>query len=141
MKKQRWEISPGVWTALILVLALGAWEAAAAGGHVNEFFFSRPSHLWQEFWDMIASGMLARHLSTTAKEAGLGLLFGGVLGTLGRVSSGEFSPGKPGFDAPDDRSEWPAKTGFGPSVYHLVRPGAEIQGSDFGHDGLFRLRL
>ena len=51
------------------------------GGHVNEFFFSRPSLLWQEFVDMVSSGLLARHLSTTGQEAGLGLLFGGVLGT------------------------------------------------------------
>lgn len=90
MNKQRRELSPGVWTVLILVLALGCWEAVAAGGHINEFFFSRPSHLWQEFLEMIASGMLAKHLSTTLQEAGLGLLFGGVLGTLAGLSLGLF---------------------------------------------------
>ena len=55
------------------------WEGAAAAGHVDEFFFSRPSLLWAEFRDMVASGTLARHLATTGQEAGLGLLFGGVL--------------------------------------------------------------
>ena len=35
--------------------------------------------LWQEFWTMLHSGMLARHLSVTAQEAGLGLLLGGTL--------------------------------------------------------------
>ena len=66
-------------TALLLLLALGLWEATAAAGYVDPFFFSRPSLLWQEFWTMLHSGMLARHLSVTAQEAGLGLLLGGTL--------------------------------------------------------------
>ena len=72
-------LSPGVWTLVILLAALALWEGAAAAGHVDEFFFSRPSLLWAEFRDMVASGTLARHLATTGQEAGLGLLFGGVL--------------------------------------------------------------
>lgn len=88
MRQGKRGISPGVWTALILVVALGLWELAAAGGHINEFFFSRPSMLWQEFLTMVSSGMLARHLSVTCQEAGLGLLFGGVLGTLAGLGLG-----------------------------------------------------
>ena len=37
---------------------------------------------------MVASGMMAKHLSTTLQEAGLGLLFGGVLGTLAGLALG-----------------------------------------------------
>ena len=37
---------------------------------------------------MVSSGLLARHLSTTGQEAGLGLLFGGVLGTLAGLGLG-----------------------------------------------------
>ena len=66
-------LSPGVWTLVILLAALALWEGAAAAGHVDEFFFSRPSLLWAEFRDMVASGTLARHLATTGQEAGLGL--------------------------------------------------------------------
>ena len=79
MKRQKTLLSPGGWTALLLLLALGRWEATAAAGYVDPFFFSRPSLLWQEFWTMLHSGMLARHLSVTAQEAGLGLLLGGTL--------------------------------------------------------------
>ena len=88
MKRQKTLLSPGGWTALLLLLALGVWEATAAAGYVDPFFFSRPSLLWQEFWTMLHSGMLARHLSVTAQEAGLGLLLGGTLGTLAGLGLG-----------------------------------------------------
>lgn len=88
MKSRSHAPSPGVWTLMIVLGLLVLWEVAAAGGHVNEFFFSRPSLLWQEFVDMVSSGLLARHLSTTGQEAGLGLLFGGVLGTLAGLGLG-----------------------------------------------------
>lgn len=52
MKRQKTLLSPGGWTALLLLLALGLWEATAAAGYVDPFFFSRPSLLWQEFWTM-----------------------------------------------------------------------------------------
>ena len=45
-KKSR--LSPGVWTVLCLLLALCLWEWAAAAGHVNDYFFSRPSG--RSFW-------------------------------------------------------------------------------------------
>ena len=88
MKRQKTLLSPGGWAALLLLLALGLWEATAAAGYVDPFFFSRPSLLWQEFWTMLHSGMLARHLSVTAQEAGLGLLLGGTLGTLAGLGLG-----------------------------------------------------
>ena len=91
MKSRSHAPSPGVWTLVIVLGLLVLWEVAAAGGHVNEFFFSRPSLLWQEFVDMVSSGLLARHLSTTGQEAGLGLLFGGVLGTLAGENKSCFS--------------------------------------------------
>ncbi len=102
----------GVWDLVILLAALALWEGAAAAGHVDEFFFSRPSLLWAEFRDMVASGTLARHLATTGQEAGLGLLFGGVLGTLAGLGLG-WPPGEPGPDAPDDRAQRPAQAGPG----------------------------
>ena len=62
-KKSR--LSPGVWTVLCLLLALCLWEWAAAAGHVNDYFFSRPSALWAEFLELVSSGLLAKHLSVT----------------------------------------------------------------------------
>ena len=137
MKRQKTLLSPGGWTALLLLLALGLWEATAAAGYVDPFFFSRPSLLWQEFWTMLHSGMLARHLSVTAQEAGLGLLLGGTLGTLAGLGLGLSPPGQPGPDAPDDRPQRTAQAGSGAAVYHLVRDGPFLQGPDLGPDGLF----
>ena len=82
MNGKKTRLNPGVWTVLCLLLALCLWEWAAAAGHVNDYFFSRPSALWAEFLGLVSSGLLAKHLSVTLQEAGLGLLFGGVLGTL-----------------------------------------------------------
>lgn len=86
MKKQA--VSPGVWTVLILAVLVLVWEGAAAAGRVNVFFFSRPSLLWAEFVRLLTTGALGRHLAVTAREAALGLLFGGVLGTLAGVGLG-----------------------------------------------------
>ncbi len=71
---------PGLWTVLALALAVLLWEAAAARGYVNPFFFSRPRLIWREFCSMVENGSMARHLGATLEEAGLGLLFGAVLG-------------------------------------------------------------
>lgn len=79
MKKR---LSPGTWTVLLLALGIVLWELAAAEGHVNPFFFSRPSLVWAEFCAMLENGSMARHLGATLEEAGLGLLFGAVLGAL-----------------------------------------------------------
>ena len=68
MKSRSPAPSPGVWTLVIVLGLLVLWEVAAAGGHVNEFFFSRPSLLWQEFVDMVSSGLLARHLDVYKRK-------------------------------------------------------------------------
>ncbi|MBR5791544.1 MAG: ABC transporter permease [Ruminiclostridium sp.] len=86
--KRKPSVSPGVWTCVGLVLAVILWEAAAAAGHVNLFFFSCPSQIWAEFLEMLNNGTMASHLSTTLKEAGLGLLLGGVLGTATGLTLG-----------------------------------------------------
>lgn len=90
MKKSTHEIHSGVWTLLILVVALAAWEIAGRGGHISEFFFSRPSQLWEEFLTLISKGILVKHLSTTCQEASLGLLLGGIFGTLAGLALGCF---------------------------------------------------
>lgn len=81
MKKRMPRTNPGLWTLVVLALALVLWEGAAARGHVDVFFFSSPRLIWAEFCEMVATGAMARHLSVTVREAALGLLFGGVLGT------------------------------------------------------------
>ena len=88
MKKPLSFISPGTWTLVVLVLAILAWEWGAAAGTVDVFFFGSPSLIWGECMEMVQSGPMARHLSATLQEAGLGLLIGGVLGTLAGLGLG-----------------------------------------------------
>ncbi len=90
MKRPIKSVDPGLWTVLVLALGFGAWEWAAAGAHVNVYLFSRPSLIWAEFLEMLGNGTLLLHLTTTGKEAGLGLLLGGVLGTLMGLALGVF---------------------------------------------------
>ena len=56
MKPKR--VSPGVWTVLVLAVLVLLWEWAAAGEHINPFYFSRPSAIWQGLVDLTASGTL-----------------------------------------------------------------------------------
>lgn len=76
------KLSPVVWTVLVLAVGLCLWEGAAAAERINPFFFSRPTLIWASFLEMLQSGFLGIQCAVTAEEAGLGLLFGGVLGTL-----------------------------------------------------------
>ena len=86
--KRRYSPGPGVWTVLCLALAILLWEGMAAAGHVNQFFFSRPSLIWDCFLTVLRDGSLMTHLTVTAREAGLGLLFGGFFGTAAGLTLG-----------------------------------------------------
>jgi NitT/TauT family transport system permease protein len=88
MKNKRNQNAPVLWTLLALVLGLLAWEWAGRAGHLNPYFFSRPSLVWEELQAMVGRGLLTKHLRVTVKEAGLGLLFGSVLGTATGLSLG-----------------------------------------------------
>lgn len=83
-------LSPGAWTLIALAVGLLLWEGGARGGLVDPFFFSQPSLIWQEFLDLLTKGILWKHLSVTLAEAGLGLLLGGVLGTLAGLGLGTY---------------------------------------------------
>ena len=73
---------PGLWTVLVLALLAALWQWASGAGHVDPFYFSSPAGIWRAFLDLTAAGTLQKHLAVTVKEAALGLLLGGVLGTL-----------------------------------------------------------
>ena len=85
---KRKTISPGVWTVLVLAVLVLLWQWASAAGHINPFYFSSPAAIWRTFLDLIAAGTLQKHFAVTVKEAALGLLIGGVLGTLAGLGLG-----------------------------------------------------
>ena len=56
------KVSPGVWTVLALAVLVLLWQWAAAGGHINAFYFSSPAAVWQTFRELMAAGTLQKHL-------------------------------------------------------------------------------
>ncbi len=64
-----------VFTLLLLLL----WQAAGTWW-IDPFWSSRPSDIGLRLWQIALSGDLARHVSTTVTEAGLGLLLGALVG-------------------------------------------------------------
>jgi sulfonate transport system permease protein len=70
------------WRAGVAVLFLGGWQAAAALGVIDPFFFSRPSDIALRVWTWVSSGSLWRHLAATLEESVLGLLIGGAIGVV-----------------------------------------------------------
>jgi len=59
-----------------------AWEWGSATGHLDPFFFSRPSAIVLRVVQWIASGSIWPHIATTLAEAVLSFLIGGALGVL-----------------------------------------------------------
>src|SRR5215213_202462 len=66
--------------ALVVLVALGAWEAIVRAGWVDPFLLPAPTHVAQALWDDRA--VLASDLATTAWEVLLGLLAAVAAGIL-----------------------------------------------------------
>jgi NitT/TauT family transport system permease protein len=71
-----------VWQVLVLVGGLGTWEVLAAGGILDPFFFSRPSHIAGRIAGWFLSGSIYRHIAVTTQETLLAFLVGAVLGVV-----------------------------------------------------------
>lgn len=70
-----------VLQAVLVAAFLAAWELAS-GRLIDDLLISRPSEVLPTFWDWVVSGDLFWHASSTFKDAGLGLLAGGLAGLL-----------------------------------------------------------
>ncbi len=57
-----------------------AWGWGSRSGFLDPFFFSRPSEVTARVWRWIATGVLWKHLLTTAVETALSLGIGAFLG-------------------------------------------------------------
>ncbi len=80
-----------LYQAAIAIVFLGLWEAGAAAGKLDRFFFSRPTEIAARVWQWVATGSLWPHLATTLAEAVLSFLIGSALGiafgfALGRTA-------------------------------------------------------
>jgi NitT/TauT family transport system permease protein len=66
--------------ALVLLVLLLAWEAAARTFQVSALVLPPPSRVLQSLWAGLASGYLWPHIRATVAELLLGLLAGGAIG-------------------------------------------------------------
>jgi NitT/TauT family transport system permease protein len=85
--RRRWTDSSLVVAGLQVALigaVIGAWQLAADHGPLNEFLFSRPSHVWSFLWTWTKDGTLASNLWTTMKV----LLEGWGFGVVGGAAIG-----------------------------------------------------
>ncbi|MGF7054397.1 NitT/TauT family transport system permease protein [Bosea sp. OAE752] len=80
------------WRWVILFVLLGGWEAGARLGIIDEFFFSRPSAIWERLVDWVVNGTsegpLWLHLWVTMEEALAGFALGSVTGIVVGIALG-----------------------------------------------------
>ncbi|MEZ2408651.1 ABC transporter permease [Bosea sp. UNC402CLCol] len=80
------------WRWVILFVLLGGWEAGARLGIIDEFFFSRPSAIWERLVDWVVNGTsegpLWLHLWVTMEEALVGFALGSVTGIVVGIALG-----------------------------------------------------
>lgn len=80
------------WRWAILLAILGGWEAGARSGLIDEFFFSKPSAIWERLveWTVegTSEGSLWLHLWVTMEEAMLGFAIGSVAGIVVGIALG-----------------------------------------------------
>src|SRR6476660_75798 len=68
------------WRIGLGALIIGAWQAGAAAGVIDPFFFSRPSSIIARIALWMSSGSLWPHLLVTLGESLLGLTLGAAAG-------------------------------------------------------------
>lgn len=72
--------SARIWQAAVLAAGLAGWEVLAAGGVLDPFFFSRPTHVAGRIAQWFASGTIYRHIAVTAQETLWAFVVGAALG-------------------------------------------------------------
>ena len=75
-----------VWQAIVFVVIVGGWEAAARTGLADPFFFGQPSAIGATIWRWSTRGTpqgpLWAHVAVTLEETVLAFLIGVVLGVV-----------------------------------------------------------
>ena len=76
----------------IFVIAVGAWEWAAAAGWIDPFFFGRPTAVARQIYEWVtegtSQGSLWRQMLVTLEETVLGFLIGSVAGVVCGIALG-----------------------------------------------------
>lgn len=77
--------------SLLPLIICGSWQYVSGTGIVDAMMFPAPSSIIKEFYEMIVSGELFRHLEISVLRALLGFLLGGSLGLIFGLTVGMFS--------------------------------------------------
>ncbi len=76
----------------IVVVLLGAWQWGVNAGHIDPFFWGKPSQVWTTLrtWVTVGTdqGSLAEQISVTLQEAVYGFLIGVALGVICGIGLG-----------------------------------------------------
>lgn len=73
-------ISTGLWRFSILGLLAVIWELLAFYKVIDTFYFSKPSAIFMDFFDMFYSGLVLPHIWVTMQATIAGLFLGSIFG-------------------------------------------------------------
>lgn len=80
--RRRRGVDPRLWSVLIVLVALGAWELAARTEAINPLFFPAPTKSLRTFFDMVGDGMIWGDLAVSGNRLGRGFLLGAGAGAV-----------------------------------------------------------
>jgi NitT/TauT family transport system permease protein len=84
-RKSLWRFSPispiGLLRLAVFGGLLGLWELGYRTGHIDPFFFSSPTLIWNVLVRQFETGRIWPHLEATAREALMGLALGFIIGS------------------------------------------------------------
>lgn len=66
----------------LIGICIAVWEILSARNMIDRFFFSQPSKIILDLWEMITNGSIFFHAGVTLQEAFIGFLLGAILGIL-----------------------------------------------------------
>jgi NitT/TauT family transport system permease protein len=66
----------------LIAIFFAVWEILSARKMIDPFFFSQPSKIILDFWEMIVTGFVFYHIWITLQEALTGFFLGGITGIL-----------------------------------------------------------
>lgn len=85
-------LRPAVPAVIVLVVLLGAWEAASRAGVISRLVLPAPSAIADAFIELFAEGLVWRHLWATLYETLVGFLVGAGLAFVTAVLSSFWIP-------------------------------------------------
>ncbi|MBV8924039.1 MAG: ABC transporter permease [Bradyrhizobium sp.] len=77
------------WMGLLVVIAL--WQAAGSAGLVNSLFLPTPSAIVRAIWQLLVSGALWQHVSSSLMRIGTGWILGTIAGVAVGFAIGLFN--------------------------------------------------